>query len=71
MFNTETDTVLADNGIQSFMGCDVEEIAMMSVDRFINENGNVEYRYDRWEICDNFDISIEELERIKSTYFSM
>ena len=59
--------VLADNGQQIFLSEDVEEILCMANDRFINEHRSLEYRYTDQEVCDHWDISHEELERMKRT----
>jgi len=60
-------TVLADNGQQIILGCDVDCILSMSNDYFVNEHNNLEYRYTDNEVCDHFNISHTELERCKFT----
>ena len=58
------ENVIADNG-QLYLACDVELILNMANDRFINEHRSLEYRYTDQEVCDHWDISYEELERMK------
>lgn len=59
-------SVLADNG-QTILPCDVEVILDMANDKFINKHKNLEHRYSDEEVCDCFDISMAELERIRFT----
>lgn len=61
-------SVIADNGVQFFLPCDVEEIGRMTNDSFINENKSLERRYTDQEVADSFDISSSELDRIKKEY---
>lgn len=61
-------SVIADNGVQFFMPCDVEEIGSMANDSFINENKSLERRYSDQEVADHFGISLSELGRIKKEY---
>ena len=58
--------VIADSG-QLFLECDVELILNMANDRFINEHNSLEYRYTDQEVCDHWDITPAELERMKNT----
>lgn len=60
--------VIADNGIQFFMPCDVEEIGGMLNSTFINENGSLERRYTDQDVADYWDISWDEVQRIKKAY---
>jgi len=63
-------TVIADNGVQHFLEQDIELICIMAGDQFVNEHNNLEYRYTDNEVCDHYDISNAELERIKRAYYS-
>lgn len=63
-----TNSVIADNGVQFFQPCDVEEIGNMANSTFINENRSLERRYTDQEVADHFDISLSELDRIKKSY---
>ena len=60
-------SILADNGQQIFLAEDVEMILSMANDRFINEHRSLEYRYTDQEVCEHYDISQGELERMKRT----
>jgi len=59
--------ILSDSG-QIILAEDVELITNMAYDRFINKHDNLEYRYTDQEVCDNFDISIAELDRCKRAF---
>lgn len=60
--------VIADNGVQFFQSCDVEDIGRMASDSFVNENKSLERRYTDSEVCDFYNISQSELNRIKQEY---
>lgn len=62
--------VAADNGLQFFIEEEMAEIMNMAEDRFINENRSLEYRYTDSEVCENYGITHNELERIKKYWYS-
>jgi len=66
MLHSEKITVLADNGVQYFMNCDIERILHMAYD-YDYSNGSRTNRYTDNEVCEHFGISIEELNRMKHT----
>lgn len=63
LFNKNA-TVLADNGIQVFLACDIELILSMVYD-YDYSDGTRKHRYSDIEVCEHWDISMGELERMK------
>ena len=64
MLHNENATVLADNGEQIFLACDIELILNMAYD-YDYSSGSRRNRYTDKEVCENFDISLDELNRMK------
>lgn len=56
--------ILADNGIQVFLACDIEEILSMYYD-YDYSTGSRRHRYSEQEVCEHWDISLDELNRMK------
>jgi hypothetical protein len=66
MLHNPNTTVQADNGVQIFLACDIELILNMAFD-YTYENNTRARRYSDNEVCEHWDISREELERMKYT----
>ncbi len=66
MLHSEHITVVADNGTQIFLANDIEKILSMTFD-YSYENNTRKNRYSNNEVCDHFDISQSELDRMKYT----
>lgn len=64
MIHNQDAKVIADNGQQVFLACDIEPILDMAYD-YTYENGRRERRYMDYEICDYYHISRGELDRMK------
>lgn len=64
MIHNKNAKVIADNGQQVFLACDIEPILDMAYD-YTYENGLRERRYMDYEICDYYNISRAELDRMK------
>jgi len=60
--------VIADNRQQFFYDESISDIGRTAFDSFINENRSKEFRYTDGEVCEMYDISLEELNRIKQSY---
>lgn len=66
MIHNQNITVLADNGIQIFLASDIERILNMAYDYDYSSGSRVN-RYTDQEVCEHWDISINELNRMKHT----
>jgi len=66
MLHSQNITVLADNGQQVFLACDIELILNNAFD-YTYESGSRQNRYSDQEVCDMWDISQSELDRMKYT----
>lgn len=63
MLHSTNQTILADNGVQVFENSDIEKILSMYFD-YEYSNGSRKHRYTAEEVCDHFDISQNELDRM-------
>ena len=64
MLHSTSQTILADNGVQVFANCDIELILNMAFD-YEYTSGSRRNRYSDQEVCEHFDISLSELNRMK------
>lgn len=67
MVNADT-TVIADNGQQVFLACDINRILSDVYDKEVVTSEGIkttQYRYTDVEICENYEISKTELNRMK------
>ena len=64
MLHNENATIISDSGKQIFLACDIEVILDMAYD-YTYENGLRERRYQDYEVCEYFNISRAELDRMR------
>jgi len=57
---------MADNGVQVFVSSDIEEVLSMAYD-YDYSSGSRRRRYTDKDVCEYFDISLSELDRMKYT----
>jgi len=66
MLHNNNITVMADNGVQVFVSCDIEAVLSMAYD-YDYSSGSRRRRYTDKDVCEYFDISLSELDRMKYT----